>query len=173
MKNVLLLAAVAAVFAFGWFLMGKLDRFLEENFQAQGARLSSGGNALRLGFFDPTAADSIADVLERYAEIRPDISARIFCGTEEELVKGFFAGKFDVIFLPENAEVPVHMQCNSRIVSLNRTPVTMKYAGLPIEPITDGHITQNVLWAGEDASSLAGCFMECLEDKFSAAAQEK
>lgn len=31
MQNVLLLVAVAVTFAFGWFLMGKLDNFLEMN----------------------------------------------------------------------------------------------------------------------------------------------
>lgn len=35
MQDVLLIAAVAATFVFGWFLMGKLDRFLESNHRSQ------------------------------------------------------------------------------------------------------------------------------------------
>ena len=33
MRDLLLLASLAAVFAFGWFLMGRLDRFLENSRQ--------------------------------------------------------------------------------------------------------------------------------------------
>lgn len=173
MQGALFLAVIAAVFAFGWFLMGRLDCFLEANDHAQGLQLSSAKNTLRLGFCNPTAADGITDVLEQYSRAHSDIVVRIFCGSEEEVLKGLSTGRFDMVFLPENAEIPAHMHCNSRIVSLNCTSVMMKYGGLPIEPITDGHIIQKVLWNGEAASAFAGCFRKCLEDKFIVSARVK
>ena len=139
MQDVLLLVTVAVMFAFGWFLMGKLDCFLESNRHRQELQLSSGENALCLGFCNPTAADSITNVLEQCSKL-----------------------------YPENAEIPAHMQYNCKMVSLHYTPVMMKYGGLPIEPIADGHITQKVLWIGEAASAFAGCFVECLEAQFPA-----
>lgn len=171
MQDVLLLAAVAATFAFGWFLMGKLDRFLEENRHTQELRLSSGENSLRIGFCDPTVADSMTNVLEQYSKLYPDVSVHIFCGSEGELLKGFFAGKVDVIFLPETAVIPSHIQYNSKIVSLNYTPLMMKYGGLLIEPIAGGHIIQNALWSGGTASIFICSFMKCLENKFTAQAK--
>ena len=39
MQDILLIAAVVAVFAFGWYLTGKLDAFLESNRQDQIALL--------------------------------------------------------------------------------------------------------------------------------------
>ena len=168
MQDVLLLVTVSVMFAFGWFLMGRLDCFLESNRHRQELQLSSGENALCLGFCNPTAADSITNVLEQCSKLYPELSVRIFYGAEEELLNGLSAGKVDVIFLPENAEIPAHMQYNSKIVSLHYTPVMMKYGGLPIEPIADGHITQKVLWIGEAASAFAGCFVECLEAQFPA-----
>lgn len=173
MQNVLLLAAVAAIFAFGWLLMGKLDRSLEENCHAQELQLSSGGNSLRLGFCDPTVADSMTDVLEQYSKLYPDASVHIFCGSEGELLKVFSAGKVDVIFLPENAVIPPHIQYNFKIVSLNYTPLMMKYGGLPIEPIANGYIIQKALWIGKAASIFTSCFMNCLENKFTTSAQAK
>lgn len=104
MQDVLLLAAVAVTFALGWFLMGKLDRFLEADRHEQESRLSSGGNALRLGFCDPMCADSVTEVLEQYSGFHPDLSVHVFFGSERELLKGLLAGKFDVIFLQEHAE---------------------------------------------------------------------
>lgn len=173
MQDVLLLAAVAVTFAFGWFLMGNLVSFLESNCHMQEFRLSSGENTLRLGFCNPTAADSITDVLEQYSKLYPDISVRMFCGSEEELLKGISAGKFDVIFLPEGAEIPAYIHYDSRMISLHYTPVMMKYGGLPIEPITDGYIIQKVLWIDEATSAFADCFRKCLEDKFTVSAQAK
>ena len=49
MQDLLLLAVVAAVFVFGWVLMNRLDRFLENNRQVQGLELSSGEDILRIG----------------------------------------------------------------------------------------------------------------------------
>lgn len=158
MQDVLLLAAAAVIFAFGWFLIGKLDRFLESNNHVRKLQLPSGGGSLRLGFCNPTAADSIADVLEQYSRLYPDISVRIFCGSEGDLLNGFSAGRFDVIFLPEDAQIPACIHCDCEMISLNYTPVMMRYGGLPIEPITDGHNFQKILWNGETASAFINCF---------------
>lgn len=166
MQDVLLLAAVAVTFVFGWFLMGKLDCFLESNRHRQELQLSSGENTLYLGFCNPTVSDSITSVLEQCSKLYPELSVRFFYGAEEELLNGLFTGKFDVIFLPENAEIPAHMQYNSKMVSLHYTPVMMKYGGLPIEPIAGGHITQKVLWVDKSASVFAGYFVERLETQF-------
>lgn len=106
MKDMLLFAAVAAVFAFGWFLMGKLDRVLEANGCGKEQQLPSEGNVLRLGFSNSAAADSIAGVLEKYSKLYREIPVRIFSGSEEELLNGLSAGSFDMVFLPENAEIP-------------------------------------------------------------------
>lgn len=173
MQNVLLLVTVAVTLAFGWFLMGKLDHFLERNRHRQELEISSSENTLRLGFCNPTVADSITNILEQYSKFYPDVSVRFFCGSEEELLKGLSAGKFDVIFLPENAEIPAHIHYNTKMISLNYTPVMMKYGGLPIEPIAGDHISQKVLWIGENTYTFASSFMKCMEDYFAAPASGK
>lgn len=106
MQEVLLFAAVAAMFSFGWFLMGKLDGFLEAKGQGQKLQRSPGGNTLWLGVCNPMIAESMTDVLEQYSQLYPDISVRVFCGPEEELLKGFSTEKFDVVFLPKGAQNP-------------------------------------------------------------------
>ena len=63
MKDFALLIVVLVVLIYGYFLMGKLDRCLEED---QSQKLSS-GSKLRIGFETPVIIDSIADLLERGA----------------------------------------------------------------------------------------------------------
>lgn len=162
--NILLLAAVSAALVFGWFLTGRLDRFLDENYQA--LELQSAKDALRIGFSDPCIADSITNVLEQYSKIYPGISIRTFFGSEEKLKKGLSDNKFNVIFLPENADIPNDLHYNIKEVVLVCTPVMTKYGGLPIEPITDEHIIQNVLWTDKAGVPFVRCFMDCLEHAF-------
>ena len=65
MQDLLLLAVVAAVFVFGWVLMNRLDRFLENNRQVQGLELSSGEDILRIGLSNPLFSDHLTDSLEQ------------------------------------------------------------------------------------------------------------
>lgn len=50
MQDVLLFAVVAAAVVFGWFLIERLDRFLENNYHTQKLQPQSGENTLQLGF---------------------------------------------------------------------------------------------------------------------------
>ena len=168
MQDLLLVAAVAAMFLFGWFLMKRLDRFLEKNRQTQTLLLESDKDTLRIGFSNPSIADSISDVLERYSKRCSGISVYLFHGTEQELIKQLFHNKLNVIFLPKDADVPADLHYNVREVLLRCTPVMMKYGGLPIEPIAEGCITQKVLWSEEAEAGFVDCFVECLKGELDA-----
>lgn len=157
MRDWLLIAAVAAVFAFGWFLMGKLDVFLERNRQALAA---SDESRLRLGFANPLAADGLLEVLERYSEKRPDVSVCLLSGTEEQLLEGLSGHRLDVIFLPEGAALPDKMQYHSRKILLNPTPVVTRYGGLPVEPIAGKGLAQKMVWRQAGITPAAGSFLD-------------
>lgn len=167
MQDILLIVAVAAVFAFGWYLMGKLDAFLDSNRQDEAALLSASENNLRIGFFDPLVADSLSSALEKYSRICPSASVSLFSGTEAELMREFCSHKLDMIFLPENVSIPnkIHSQVDE--VSLEHMPVVMQYGGLQIEPITEGRIQQKVVWEKTGTASEANRFIQFLKDDIS------
>lgn len=168
MQDLLLAAAVAAMFLFGWFLMKRLDCFLEKNHQAQTLLLESGKDTLRIGFSNPFIADSISDVLEQYTKQCSGISIHLCHGAEQELIKRLSTNKLNVIFLSKDADVPFDIHYNVREVMLSYTSVMMKYGGLPIEPIAEGCITQKVLWSEETKIAFVDCFVECLRDELDA-----
>lgn len=167
MQDLLLLAVVAAVFVFGWVLMNRLDRFLENNRQVQGLELSSGEDILRIGLSNPLFSDHLTDSLEQYCRLCPDSSVQIFYGAEDELVNGLLCRKLDIIFLPENSEGLAGGCYGIKKVLLDYTPVTMKYGGLSIEPIADDAVAvvQKVIWLTEATTSSANCFVGCIKDK--------
>ena len=167
MQDFLLIAAAAAVFAFGWYLMGRLDAFLESNCQDQTALRSAGEKVLRIGFFDPLVADSLSGVLEKYSKIHPSVSASLFSGTETELMSAFCSQKLDMIFLPENTSVPEKIRGRVDEVSLEHMPVMIEYGGLRIEPITEGRVQQKVVWEETGTASEVNRFIQFLKDETS------
>ena len=87
MLDILLIAVMAAVVTFGWFLMRKLDNTLEHIRQEEEAPDSGRKPALRIGLSDPLMADSLSGALERQAKAKVTVS--LFSGTEAELLKSF------------------------------------------------------------------------------------
>ena len=159
MKIVILLVSTSAVFIFGYFLMKKLDAFLENNWNGQDHLLTYDENSLRIGFSNPFIADSLSDVFEAYGKQHPDVSIYIFSGEESELCRELKTQKLDIIFLPENTDISKKTHYNVRMVLLRCAPVVMEYAGLPIEPITQNQITQKALWRNSKKSPVIDFFI--------------
>ena len=74
MQDVILLVSTSAIFIFGYFLMKKLDVFLENNWNRQETALTYGENSLRIGFSNPLMAGGLADAFETYGKQHPDVS---------------------------------------------------------------------------------------------------
>ena len=105
MQDVILLVSTSAIFIFGYFLMKKLDVFLENNWNRQETALPYGENSLRIGFSNPLMAGGLADAFETYGKQHPDVSIHIFSGEESELCRELETHKLDIIFLPENTDI--------------------------------------------------------------------
>ena len=162
MRDVVLLVSTSAIFVFGYFLMNKLDAFLENNWNEQENALAYGENSLRIGFSNPLMAGDLSDVLETYGKQHPDVSIHIFSGEESELCRELETHKLDIIFLPENTDISKKTHYNVRMVLLRCAPVVMEYADLPIAPITQNQITQKVLWRNSKKSPVIDFFIGCL-----------
>ena len=167
MQDVILLVSTSAIFIFGYFMVKKLDAFLENNWNEQEHALIHGENSLKIGFSNPLMADSLSDVLETYGKQHPDVFIHIFSGEDSELCRELETHKLDIIFLPENTDISKKTHYNARMVLLRCAPVVMEYADLPIEPITRNPITQIALWRDSQKSPVIDFFMGCL-NKFAA-----
>lgn len=162
MQDVILLVSTSAIFIFGYFMVKKLDAFLENNWNEQEHALIHGENSLKIGFSNPLMADSLSDVLETYGKQHPDVFIHIFSGEDSELCRELETHKLDIIFLPENTDISKKTHYNARMVLLRCAPVVMEYADLPIEPITQNQITQIALWRDSQKSPVIDFFMGCL-----------
>ena len=173
MRDLVLGASVAAIFAFGWYLMRKIDAFLESSCQEQASLLPTGQNILRIGFFDPLVADSLGGVLERYSREYPGVSLCLFSGTEAQLMRKFVSHQLDMIFLPENTAVPENISGHVGEISLQRIPVLTQFGGLQIEPITKGYSHQTMVWAESGMTPETGRLIRYLKSELVSAGSSK
>lgn len=163
MGDFLLVVLLGAVFAFGWFLVGKVDAFLDEDRQARTGLSGTGGEALRIGFADPLAAYSLSAALEQYSDIYPEVSIRLFQGDGEALLRKMALHKLNIVILPEKVAIPADKDYNRKKVRLALSTVGMKYGGLDIEPIAEGSGSQNAVWAEESNAAAVKSFIKYLE----------
>ena len=105
MQDVILLVSTSAIFIFGYFMVKKLDAFLENNWNEQEHALIHGENSLKIGFSNPLMAGGLADAFETYGKQHPDVSIHIFSGEESELCRELETHKLDIIFLSENTDI--------------------------------------------------------------------
>lgn len=167
MQDLLLIIIVMATFIFGWLMMRKVDIFMEECRRDQTGRFQEDGVALRIGFTNPVAADSISGALERYSGQCPDSSVCLFQGDTEALLKKVAVRKLDLAILPEQADIPSDRKYKSKKVIIASAPAIMKYGGLPIEPLTDGNIAQTLVWLEQGQISAIAYLVKCMENETS------
>ena len=146
MRELLLLAGLAAVLAFGWLLMRRLDRYLSQMTPADVP--ADEAPELRLGFSDPLAAGGLAGILERYDKAHPEVRIRLLSGTADELLDGLSARRLDLIFLTGEAAVPLGLSRQALTVPCAAVAAAGKWT---IGPIAARNRELTVLWVSADA----------------------
>ena len=146
MQNAVLLLSVMAALAFGWYMAGKLDAFLNRIPDGREEYSAAEDTVLRIGFLDPMTAGSVSGMLETYCKTHPYVSVSLVSGREEELLKEFRSCKLDVIFFPQAITIPEKVGEHIDEISLRRMPVTTQYGGLPIAPIAADCDLQKMVW---------------------------
>lgn len=118
MQVLLAAAAFAAVFAGGYWMMKKVDEFLEENVREEEEIRESEGEFLRIGFSHPLADEEIRKALKSSSAQDPGAAAKLYGGTEEELIRELSCGKLDLVFLPADCGDPSEALCNIQTVRM-------------------------------------------------------
>ncbi len=140
MKDFVLLMVVLVPFIYGYFLMEKLDKFLEEN---QSQKLIS-DSKLRIGFETPAIIDSIADLLEQFSSEYPNYELNLFYGSVSEIINGLGNNKLDFGFIIENSN-------DSGSIDI------------AVHPINTIEKPARVIWQN-DINCMKGVFVEKLHD---------
>ena len=159
MKDFALLIVVLVAFIYGYFIMEKLDKFLEEN---QSQKLIS-DSKLRIGFETPAIIDSIADLLEQFSSEYPNYELNLFYGSVSEIINGLENNKLDFGFIIENSNDILKDEYCSLSFQIKQSVITPGSIDNAVHPINTIEKPARVIWQN-DINCMKGLFVEKLRD---------
>ena len=118
MDGLILLSALVAFGIFGYYVMARIDRFLECVRKQNGPHETI--PPLNIAASSTGAIPAITRVLNDIRDQHPDIQCNLFFGKEQEVIQAFDVGKADVAIV--SAEVDCQTLAQSDCFTLSPQP---------------------------------------------------
>ena len=159
MKELLLVCAVAAIIVFGYFVMKKLDAFLENNRHLIDEEIAE--NSLFIAFDNPMILDSLMPLFEKFSKANPNCQLHFLFGNTEDIYDKLNKNHIDFGFIENNASANDDT-CNCLIISARQNSIICEKAGCTIEPLNPSVIQTAVIWKKASSNALVRSFSELL-----------
>lgn len=145
MREILLLCAAAGIFAGGYFFVGRIGDFLDNNRQS----LSGDGRraVLRVGLEDLTLSAAVVELLEEAAGKGRECRIEIFSGSAQDIIRDLQKKKLDLGVVAAEQENGGREACEQLFVSLRRTPVVLGDPEIPVRPLDSERLLTEIFWA--------------------------
>lgn len=163
MKDFILICAVAAVFIFGYFIVKKVDVFLE-NSRKQTLEISR-SSSLRIAFETPTEVESAFEFMQKFLKQNPDCKLYLFCGSAQEIVNKMEANEIDFGFITEKSTCAFDKEYVSIIVPLRQNAIALESIGLSVTPLENSKIKARVIWNKKSGTHYQKRFVEYINRK--------
>lgn len=159
MKEIFLACAVVAIFLLGFFIMKKVDGFLEDNRRRTDEERTA--NQLLLAFDNPMIMDSLTPIFEGFSKANPDCRLHFLFGKTEEIYDKLDQNRIDFGFIShtvsENQEV-----FNCLIISSEQNSIFCENIGCPLEPLNRENVQTSVMWKKDSDSAFSKSFSDIL-----------
>ena len=159
MKELFLLCIIAAVFAFGYFIMKKLDAFLENNRRFMEAEITE--NSLWLAFENLMIIDSLMPLFEKFLKTNPDCQLHFLAGNPKNIYEKMDKNTIDFGFINYTASENDDIY-NILIISPKQSSIFCENIGYSIEPLNPAEIQTAVLWKKASGRAFANRFSDFL-----------
>ena len=133
MKKNILIGAVMAMFAFGFYTMDKVDHFLNDNYSR--LEVMEQTSALRIAMEDSSIAASLSDLLEEFSKRNPDCDIYFMTGNIHEIQEGLTENNFDLGFVAADCQEIQKEEYSSVLIMLKRNSLSTFVIDIPINPI--------------------------------------
>ena len=159
MKELLLVCAVAAIIVFGYFVMKKLDAFLENNRRLIDAEIAE--NSLLIAFDNPMILDSLMPLFEKFSMANPNCQLHFLFGNTEDIYDKLNKNRIDFGFIENNASANDDTY-NCLIISAKQNSIICEKTGCTIEPLNPSGIQTAVVWKKASSNALVNSFSDLL-----------
>ncbi len=159
MKELLLVCAVAAIIVFGYFIMKKLDAFLENNRRLIDAEIAK--NSLYLAFDNPMILDSLMPLFEKFSKANQNCQLHFLFGNTEDIYDKLNKNRIDFGFIENNAFANDDTY-HCLILSAKQNSIFSEKAGCTIEPLNPSEVQTAVIWKKASINAFVYSFSDLL-----------
>ena len=159
MKELLLVCAVAAIIVFGYFVMKKLDAFLENNRHLIDEEIAE--NSLFIAFDNPMILDSLMPLFEKFSMANPNCQLHFLFGNTEDIYDKLNKNRIDFGFIENNTSANDDTY-NCLILSAKQNSIICEKAGCTVEPMNPSEIQTAVIWKKTSSNALVNSFSDLL-----------
>ena len=142
MEELVLLGGFAAFGVFGFFVMSKLDRFLEKLRGQNG--MQEKASCISVATSNPYVIPSVSTVFQKVGARYPDARCSVSVGREREALRFFDAGDADVAIVSADAKSGAAAQWAR--ISLSPPPFYTVDGSVAVKPFETRALEQKVLW---------------------------
>ena len=158
MEDIVLLGGFAAIAVFGYFLMARLDHFLDQARQEGNAQEET--VHLNIAVSCLAAIPSVSHILEDIRHRYPHVQCSLSVGQDQDVIQSFDGGTADVAIVSAGAKSEAQAQWVW--ITLAPQPFCTDRGNIEINTIVQNSQRQKVLWKSDDSRSPVSEFIHQL-----------
>lgn len=133
MEDLILIPIVLALIAFGFYIMTKVDRSIDESRRMEARESRDEKSKIRIAAENSLLLDAVAPALASCSEAEPHIAFFLSSGRAERIIEKLMADQVDIVLLDgEQTELPAG-QCSALLIRDAAAELSSGPLGLPVE----------------------------------------
>ena len=137
MQDFLLILMLLATFAFGYFVMVRLDAFFDENQRLIEQESRQNRDHIRIAAESVAMLHSIAEPLEECSAANPYLEFFPSTGKAEHILRRLSQGTLDIALLTRESAAHIESSCAAVKIPYRPASVMSQPLGLPVENMDD------------------------------------
>ena len=159
MKELFVVCAVFFIIVSGYFIMKRLDSFLENNRRSIDTEIVE--NSLFIAFDNPMILDCVMPLFEKFSKANPNCQLHFLSGNTEDIYDKLNKNRMDFGFIKNNASANDDTY-NCFIISTKQNRIICEKAGCTVEPMNPSEIQTAVVWKRSSSNALVNSFSDLL-----------
>ena len=160
MRDVALLGVFAAIAVFGYYVMGRVDHFLDGVRPESEERERAACLHIATSCFN--AIPAVSDALQSMRHLHPHVHCNLSVGREQEVITSFDRGDADVAIISATSQLKSETPAQWKCVTLPLRSFSMDHGMVEVKAVEKNPQRQKVLWKSGDSRSLVLRFIHCL-----------
>ena len=164
MKELILIGAVAVVFALCFLLLKKMDIFFGDS--SRTVISSNSPLTLSIAFEHTEEISLLNDLLERFLHQAPGCELSLFYGSAKDIQKQLDEGKIDLGLIRADVNTEPDQSLGSFLFLMDENILACEPMGLPVMPLNRQKFFVNALWKKVCISQEAELFIRLLKSGY-------